>query len=622
MSHPLELNNPLVVSAFHAALLHQLLVILAVGLVLAVAWNVAFTLQQRRRPAAAESGQGDPGFGPPVDGAAATRLSEPAGRKFLRIAFGLLWLLDGLLQAQSAMPLGMPSGVIEPAAAGSPSWVHSLVNVGVTIWSDHPVQAAASAIWIQVGIGMLLLFAPRGRWSRAAGGVSAGWACVVWVFGEAFGGIFAPGASWAVGAPGAVVFYGLAGLLLMAPESAWRGTRLGRLVTGTIGLFFAGMALLQAWPGRGSWQGGTGSHAGNLVAMVRTMSTTPQPHFLSSWLLAFASFDGAHGWAVNLFLVGALSVVAVGLVAGSWARWPPAVLGATTVAVALCLADWVLVQDFGFLGGVGTDPNSMVPTLLLLGGGVIGLVQAPSVAPEPSFLSLREVRSSTRQRRWDVLTPTALFQASLVCIAVVITLVGAVPMAAASSNPNADPIVTEAVNGSPDLVNAAAPGFSLTDQGGKRISLASLRGKVIALTFLDPVCTSDCPLIAQSLRQADEMLGDQSKAAVFIAVVANPIYRSRAATLAFDREEGMTDLRNWLYLTGSLQALTRVWNRYGVQVSISPAGAMIDHSELAYVIDAHGRIRAVLASDPGTTEAAHASLSTLVADEMRSLLAT
>jgi hypothetical protein len=31
-------------------------------------------------------------------------LAEPTGRRLLRIGFGLLWLLDGILQAQPAMP--------------------------------------------------------------------------------------------------------------------------------------------------------------------------------------------------------------------------------------------------------------------------------------------------------------------------------------------------------------------------------------------------------------------------------------------------------------------------------------------------------------------------------------
>jgi cytochrome oxidase Cu insertion factor (SCO1/SenC/PrrC family) len=51
------------------------------------------------------------------------------------------------------------------------------------------------------------------------------------------------------------------------------------------------------------------------------------------------------------------------------------------------------------------------------------------------------------------------------------------------------------VPGSP--INVPAPGFSLTDQNGRPVSLSGVRGKVVLLTFLDPVCVTDCPLIAQ-----------------------------------------------------------------------------------------------------------------------------
>ncbi|HET9129070.1 MAG TPA: hypothetical protein VFN73_13385, partial [Propionibacteriaceae bacterium] len=43
-----------------------------------------------------------------------------------------------------------------------------------------------------------------------------------------------------------------------------------------------------------------------------------------------------------------------------------ALLAAVATGEVLCLAAWVVVQDLGVLGGVGTDPNSMLPTALVL----------------------------------------------------------------------------------------------------------------------------------------------------------------------------------------------------------------------------------------------------------------
>src|SRR5487761_200081 len=118
------------------------------------------------------------------------------------------------------MPGGLPSQVIEPAAQASPRWVQDVVNAGGTIWSEYPITGAAASVWIQVGIGVWLLVAPRGRWSRAAGLDSVAWGLAVWGLGESFGGIFAPGLSWLTGAPGAVLLYCVAGPRLLAGHRA------------------------------------------------------------------------------------------------------------------------------------------------------------------------------------------------------------------------------------------------------------------------------------------------------------------------------------------------------------------------------------------------------------------
>ncbi len=363
MGRSLQTRNPLIVSDFHAALLHQLVIVLIIVTLCAVAFNVVRTVQYRRLKE----------HGHTAFPSATAAIPEPVGRRVLRIGFGCLWILDGLLQIQSSMPLGLPSGVIEPSAGTSPAWVQHIVNSGVTIWSDHPIQAASATVWIQLGLGAWLLVAARGRWSRFGGLASAGWGLVVWAFGESFGGIFAPGLTWLFGAPGAVLFYSVAGVLLALPERSWSTPRLGRLVLRCGGTFLLGMAVLQAWPGRGYWQG----RSGTLSAMVESMSKTSQPAVLHSWLTSFASFDTAHGWAVNLFVVMSLTVIGVLLLT---ARPRPALAGLASLVV-LCLADWILVEDLGFLGGLGTDPNSMLPMALLFAGGYLALVRLPASVP-------------------------------------------------------------------------------------------------------------------------------------------------------------------------------------------------------------------------------------------------
>jgi len=190
-------------------------------------------------------------------------------------------------------------------------------------------------------------------------------------------------------------------------------------------------------------------------------------------------------------------------------------------------------------------------------------------------------------------------RAVLAAWAIVMIIIGVAPAALAQANPNADPIIARAIDGSSAPLNFAAPPFQLTDQNGSQVSLASLRGKVVLLTFLDPVCTSDCPLIAQEFRAADQILGAKSRQVELVAIVANPVYGAVSYTRAFDRQELLTSVPNWRFLTGSLTQLKQAWRNYSVAAEVLPSGGMIAHNDVAYVIDASGRTRTELDFDPG-----------------------
>jgi cytochrome oxidase Cu insertion factor (SCO1/SenC/PrrC family) len=710
MRSGLNLGNPLLVAAFRSALLHQGLIALLIFGVLALAW---VTVREWRLGEAAGAGLGQGGKasrasglpGPGAGGRASSQDDEPSWRMLLRVGFGLLWLFDGLLQAQPSMVVGLPSQVIQPGADSSPAWVQHLVNWAGTAWSYHPVQAAAATVWIQAGIGCWLLAARRGRWSRLAGLASLGWGLIVWVFGESFGEIFAPGLTVLFGAPGAAAFYCAAGALIALPSRYWRAPWLGRTMLAALGLFIAGMAVLQAWPGRGFWQGRPHDGGGTLTGMIREMAQTPQPALLAGWVRGFASFTAAHGFAVNMFAVVALAIIGTALLIGAVL---PAVLAgrggggrlllraAVIAAVLLCLADWVLIEDIGIFGGLGTDPNSMIPLALLLVAGYLAVAPAPApatasdpavahetgMAPEPAVTSgtsavtgpamahgtsavvgagapglaaasteaamapAAEPAGATTEepgaqpppldreppgrvpagwrRGWlGRLSPRRLagaFGAAdartvAAAWALGVTVIGAFPMAAAAANRSADPVIAQAIDGSAAALNFPAPGFQLTDQDGRAVSLAGLRGKVVLLTFLDPVCTSDCPLIAQEFRAADQLLGAKRRDVVLVAVAANPVYYTTAYTRAFNRQEGLTHLPNWKFLSGPLPELKRVWHDYYFTAQIVPAGGMVLHGDIAYVIDAAGRTRTELNFDPGPgTAASQSSFAAELAD--------
>jgi cytochrome oxidase Cu insertion factor (SCO1/SenC/PrrC family) len=431
---------------------------------------------------------------------------------------------------------------------------------------------------------------------------------VIWVFGEAFGGLFDV-QSLLFGFPGAAAYYFAAGLLLALPDRTWRSAALGRRLLLGFGVLFAAMAVLQAWPGRGFWQGQGPHGPGALTDMITSMASTPQPAFLGHLVSDFGSFTASHGFWVNALCVLSLGGIGVGLLV-TRGRLLRAVVIVTAV---FCLAVWVLVQDLGFFGGVGTDPNSMIPLLLLVISAYLVATQEPTAQevtaaeeatpPAEPGPAPQESKPGWRDRARPARLAAGVASASATGIlafwAVVVVLIGAAPMALAQADRHADPIIAQAIDGATAPLDSPAPPFSLTDASGNQVSLASLHGKVVLLTFLDPVCTTDCPLMAQELRNADHLLGAKAKSVELVAVAANPLYYTAPYLTAFNRQEDLAGVQNWTYLTGPLKTLRSVWREYGISAVSLPGGQMIAHNDLVFVIDAAGHVRYDVNADPG-----------------------
>src|SRR5436309_13843857 len=152
MNSGLSPSDPTLVAAFRSALLHQGAIALLMLVFLWLLWAAARTWWPAASPGTARASAAEP--------------AQARARWLLRTGFGVLWIFDGILQAQPKMAGGLATQVIRPIAASSPGWVQHLVNWGGTVWSYHPIQAGAASVWIQVGIGAWLIVAVRGPWSR------------------------------------------------------------------------------------------------------------------------------------------------------------------------------------------------------------------------------------------------------------------------------------------------------------------------------------------------------------------------------------------------------------------------------------------------------------------------
>ena len=141
-----------------------------------------------------------------------------------------------------------------------------------------------------------------------------------------------------------------------------------------------------------------------------------------------------------------------------------------------------------------------------------------------------------------------------------------------------------------------APAFSLVDGQGDPISLASLRGRPVIVTFIDPLCRNYCPIEAQRLNTVANAFPSGSKPAI-VAVSVN-VYGNARENLRQDARKWKL-VPQWHWAVGDASQLARVWDDYHVQVlatSKTIAGVTvhsIGHTEAAYVIDAHGFQRAL-----------------------------
>jgi cytochrome oxidase Cu insertion factor (SCO1/SenC/PrrC family) len=138
-----------------------------------------------------------------------------------------------------------------------------------------------------------------------------------------------------------------------------------------------------------------------------------------------------------------------------------------------------------------------------------------------------------------------------------------------------------------------APGFTLTDQAGRALSLASFRGHAVVLEFMDPHCTDICPIVSREFIDAYRDLGATAARVVFLAVNVNPYHAKVADMAAYSAEQGLNTVPSWHFFTGQVAALRAVWGRYGVLVDAPGPDADVIHTSAVYFIDPSGHERFV-----------------------------
>jgi hypothetical protein len=278
-------------------------------------------------------------------------------RRGIQITLGVIWLIDGILQFQTYMySHAFVHDVLAGAAAGQPGVVGEPIKALAAFYGhDQPLwNTLAAEVQCLIGLGLIV----SRRSVRTALLLSFGWSFMVWWFGEGLGPLVngAP-VSPLMGAPGAVMVYGLIGALVWpsaearqpnappdGPESSGSGL-LGRYGPHAVWtLLWLEAAVLWCVPIDRS-----PSAIHDQIASMAGGS----PAWLAGALTAVA--DAAQGHGVLIATVLAIVSVVIALTVWTRMRWVALGLGIT-----LSLAYWVFGQSLGgpFWSGSATDVNS------------------------------------------------------------------------------------------------------------------------------------------------------------------------------------------------------------------------------------------------------------------------
>ncbi|HYP48124.1 MAG TPA: SCO family protein [Thermoleophilaceae bacterium] len=124
-----------------------------------------------------------------------------------------------------------------------------------------------------------------------------------------------------------------------------------------------------------------------------------------------------------------------------------------------------------------------------------------------------------------------------------------------------------------------APDFKLRNQDGETVSMRSLRGRPVIVTFLYTTCEDTCPAQAQVVRGALNDLGHDVPA---LAVAVDPPRdnaRRARAFLAEQRATGRLD-----FVLGTRRQLAKLWKGFAIQ----PQEVTREHQARFTLVDKRG----------------------------------
>src|ERR1700686_2205048 len=109
----------------------------------------------------------------------------------IRIAFGVIWLIDGVLEWQPA-DFHNFSQLITAMSQGQPAPLGAVILAGQAVVALNPTLANGLLAALETAVGLSLITNMLSRWALR---ISVLLAALIWVFGQGFGMVFMAGAT-------------------------------------------------------------------------------------------------------------------------------------------------------------------------------------------------------------------------------------------------------------------------------------------------------------------------------------------------------------------------------------------------------------------------------------------
>ncbi len=136
---------------------------------------------------------------------------------------------------------------------------------------------------------------------------------------------------------------------------------------------------------------------------------------------------------------------------------------------------------------------------------------------------------------------------------------------------------------------AEAPQFQFTDQNGKTLSTADLKGKVWVANFIFTRCAGPCPVMTSRMSALNQSLSNKAKDVELVTITVDPEFDTPEVLKKYSERVGGSD--RWHFLTGPKDKIEETVSKGFLQALAKEPSGMPVHSTRFILVDRDGWMR-------------------------------